>query len=198
VGAAAESRFTGRVVAATHANLEQRVKAHQFREDLFYRLNVLAVRVPSLAERIEDLPALVAHFCAGQSRALRFSAEALDLLARASWPGNVRQLRNLIDRLIVFADDELSTPEVLVSFLGGAEAAGGAASGEGAGPSLRALARQILRLPVEHKLDATEEALIAEAMALSDGNQSAAARLLGVHRKAVGRRLDGTDKSGQP
>jgi DNA-binding NtrC family response regulator len=190
VGSSAEGRFAGKVIAATHADLEERVRARQFREDLFYRLNVLTVRVPALAERLEDLPALVAHFLAGQHRTLRLSAEALELLGRASWPGNVRQLRNLLDRLAVFAEDDLITPEVLSAFLGG--------KAPGAGePEIQALARAVLRLPIENKLEAIEDALVAEAMALADGNKSAAARLLGVHRKAVGRRLDEPDKNGR-
>jgi DNA-binding NtrC family response regulator len=194
VGSSTEARFGGRVVAATHADLEQRVREGRFREDLYYRLNVLVVRVPSLDERPEDVPALVAHFCRGQSRALRFSSEALDLLARTSWPGNVRQLRNLVDRLAVFADADahLVTPEVLAPFLRQMPAA----PGDGLG--LRAAAQAILRLPVENKLAAIEEALVAEAMALSDGNKSAAARLLGVHRKAVSRRLDEPAPDGDP
>jgi DNA-binding NtrC family response regulator len=184
VGSPTESRFAGRVVAATHADLAARVRAGRFREDLYYRLNVLVVRVPSLAERREDVPALVAHFCRGQERALRFSAEAMEVLSQAAWPGNVRQLRNLVDRLAVFADGDLVTPEVLAAFLPDAPAPAGDA------PGLRAVAQAVLRLPVENKLEAVEEALVAEAMALSGGNKSAAARLLGVHRKAVSRRLE--------
>jgi DNA-binding NtrC family response regulator len=193
VGSATESRFGGRVVAATHADVAQRVREQRFREDLFYRLAVLTVRVPPMVERIEDLPALVAHFCRGQPRALRFSADALQMLAGMEWPGNVRQLRNLIDRLAVFADGDEMTPEIVSAFVGERAPAADAEAGQG----LRALARAILKLPVENKLAAVEDALIAEAMALSDGNQSAAARLLGVHRKAVGRRIDDQDKNGQ-
>jgi DNA-binding NtrC family response regulator len=196
VGSPVEARFEGRVVAATHADLEQRVRERRFREDLFYRLAVLTLRVPPLGERLEDLPALVAHFCRGQSRLLRFSGEALALLARASWPGNVRQLRNLIDRLAVFADGEEITPEVLRAF--GVDQPAAPGEVDGVGPGLGAIARSILRLPVENKLQAIEDALVAEAMALADGNQTAAARLLGVHRKAVGRRVDAADKTGQP
>jgi len=81
------------------------VRAGGFREDLFYRLNVLAVHVAPLADRREDVPALVAHFCRGQKRPLRFSEQALAMLANAAWPGHVRQLRNLVDRVAAFADD---------------------------------------------------------------------------------------------
>jgi DNA-binding NtrC family response regulator len=197
VGAAAEQRFAGRVVAATHADLGERVRAGRFREDLYYRLNVLTVRVPALVDRPEDIPALVAHFCRGQHRTLHFSTAALDLMARASWPGNVRQLRNLVDRLAVFADDDLVTPEVVSAFLQEpTDAPSGA--GSGGAPSLRAAAQSVLRLPLDNKLEAMEEALVAEAMALADGNKSAAARLLGVHRKAVSRRVDGPGGGSAP
>ena len=183
VGSATQGRFEGRVVAATHADLSDRVREGKFREDLFYRLNVLAVRVPPLVERREDIPALVAHFCRGQKRALRFSESALAALACAAWPGNVRQLRNLVDRVAAFADDDLVTPEALGPFLLDPQLVDADAQ------VLRSSAQSILRLPIDNKLEAIEEALIAEAVRLSDGNKSGAARLLGMHRKAVSRRL---------
>ncbi len=184
VGASAVARFGGRVVAATHAILSELVTRGQFREDLLYRLDVLTVPVPALAERTEDIPALVAHFVRQQPRALRFTAEAMDVLCCMPWPGNVRQLRNLIDRLAVFAENEQITPDVLRPFLAPATET------EKPVTSLEPIVRAILRLPVENKLAAIQEALIAEAMALCDGNKSAAARLLGVHRKAVERRVE--------
>ncbi len=119
-----------------------------------------------------------------QPRALRFTAEAMDLLCCMPWPGNVRQLRNLIDRLAVFAEDDQITPDVLRPFLAPNTET------EKSVTSLEPIVRAILRLPVENKLAAIQEALIAEAMALCDGNKSAAARLLGVHRKAVERRVE--------
>jgi DNA-binding NtrC family response regulator len=183
VGAPSQSRFEGRVVAATHAELGERVRDGQFREDLFYRLNVLAVRVPPLGERREDIPVLVAHFCRGQRRPLRFSQGALDLLVGAAWPGNVRQLRNLVDRVAAFADDDLVTAEALAPFVTESPASNTNAD------VLQSTAQKILRLPIDNKLEAIEEALIAEAVRLSDGNKSGAARLLGMHRKAVSRRL---------
>jgi DNA-binding NtrC family response regulator len=183
VGSAAQGRFEGRVIAATHADLTDRVRTGAFREDLFYRLNVLAIRVPPLGERREDVPALVAHFCRGQKRPLRFSAAALDLMMGSAWPGHVRQLRNLVDRVAAFADDDLVTAEALAPFLAESPASNTNAD------VLQSTARNILRLPIENKLEAIEEALIAEAVRLSDGNKSGAARLLGLHRKAVSRRL---------
>ena len=190
VGSTAELAFEGRIVAATHANLDERVRGGRFREDLLYRLNVLSVRVPSLEEHREDIPALVAHFAKTQRRALRFTPEALDALTRDAWPGNVRQLRNLIDRVAVFAEHDEVTPETLRDV-----AERGTVSADEA---LRRCAREILALPHPNKLDAIEEVLVAEAMASADQNKSAAARLLGVHRKVVERRLDRTPSEPPP
>ena len=188
VGAAAVARFGGRVVAATHANLQALVARGLFREDLFYRLDVLTVPSP----RWPSVPRTCRRWSrtsAGQQpRPLRFTAEAMDLLCCLPWPGNVRQLRNLIDRLAVFAEHDRITPEVLRPFLVSNSAS--STEADKSMTSLEPIVRAILRLPVENKLAAIEEALIVEAMALCDGNKSAAARLLGVHRKAVERRVE--------
>jgi DNA-binding NtrC family response regulator len=184
VGSTAVKQFEGRVVAATHAPLQRRVAANLFREDLFYRLDVLTVRVPPLADRVEDIPALVLHFCDQQPRPLRLSPAAVDLLCALPWPGNVRQLRNVIDRLAVFSDGEVVSPEALRLAL----EASGATSDDDA-PALGALVEAVLRLPAEDKLQAAVDAIVAHAVDLAGGNKSAAARLLGVHRKVIERRL---------
>jgi len=182
LSAANDCAFEGRVVAATHADLPERIRQKRFRDDLFYRLNVLTVRVPSLDEHREDIPALVAHFLKRQRRPLRFSREALDALVRAPWPGNVRELRTVIERAAVFAEHDEVTPEVLAALNDNAIMT--------ADEALRRCARELLMLPHGNKLDAIEEALIAEAMTAADQNKSAAARLLGVHRKVIERRTD--------
>ncbi|RKI19097.1 sigma-54-dependent Fis family transcriptional regulator [Corallococcus sp. AB030] len=188
VGATAEEHFQGRVVAATHAKLEERVRQGRFREDLYHRLNVLNVRVPSLDERTQDIPALMAHFCRQQPRPLRFSQEAVEALSRRSWPGNVRQLRNFIDRLAVFCDEDPIGAETVAAYL---EPSQGPVPAE---DGLMAMARAILQLPVANKLEAIESTLLNEAMALAGGNKSGAARLLGIGRKAVERRLERKDE----
>jgi DNA-binding NtrC family response regulator len=184
VGSQVAKVFRGRVVAATHANLEELVARRAFREDLYYRLNVLAVRVPALDEHREDIPALAAHFAAGTGRELRFTPEALDALQRRSWPGNVRQLRTLVDRLDVFVDDDLITPDALRAV---------ASPEHGAPPraqSLDEVIDTILSMNLPDKLDAVVAGLVDEAVRRTDGNKSAAARLLGLHRKALDRKLD--------
>jgi DNA-binding NtrC family response regulator len=184
LGGTTECQFSGRVVAATHANLEDRVKEGRFREDLFFRLNVLPVRVPSLAERPDDIPALLAHFASQQNRVLTFSPEAIEILAQQTWPGNVRQLRTLVERLTVFTDDTVVTPASLGQIEGELPLD---RNQEG---RLQRLVERVLDLPLlEHdRLQAVEQALIAVAMRRANGNKSAAAELLGVHRKKVQRR----------
>jgi DNA-binding NtrC family response regulator len=182
VGATAPIQFMGRVIAATHVDLEAAAQDGRFRSDLFYRLNVLWVRLPALEERREDIPALVEHFVACQGRDLTFSTEAIAFLQTRRWPGNVREVRNVIDRLAVLAPEGPITPAVIRSVGGG----GGL---EGWTTAISALAREVLRGPQGDKLRATEEVLIDEALMLTDGNKAAAARLLGVHRKSVERRV---------
>jgi DNA-binding NtrC family response regulator len=187
VGSPAVKEFRGRVVAATHAALEQRVAAKLFRDDLFYRLNVLTVVVPGLHERLDDIPALVEHFCQQQARPLHLPRESIELLRAAPWPGNVRQLRNLIDRLAVFSEAEIVSPELLRGFLTSDGPLGRAGDRM---DWIESLLEAVLRLSVDNKLEAVTDALIAHAMGVCRGNKSAAARLLGVHRKAIERRTE--------
>jgi DNA-binding NtrC family response regulator len=185
VGSAVEKTFRGRVVAATNADLEACVARRTFREDLFYRLSVLVVPVPGLDEHREDVPALLAHLAADTGRALRFTPEALTALQRRSWPGNVRELRTLVTRLAVFADDDLITPDVLRSI---------PTYGHGAAPRPMQSLDEVLDAILAMKLPDTYEAVVAglvdEAVRRTDGNKSAAARMLGLHRKALDRKLD--------
>lgn len=117
LGAAVDSRFDGRIIAATHVDLSARVAEGRFRQDLYYRLEVLTVRVPALNERKEDIPALVEHLSREASRRLRYSEEALAVLMARDWPGNVRQLRNFLHRLAVFTDHDLITKKDIEAHL---------------------------------------------------------------------------------
>ena len=193
VGSAVVKPFAGRLVAATHASLEQRVAANLFREDLFYRLNVLTVRVPGLDERVEDIPLLAEHFCRQQARPLHLAPGAIDLLCSVPWRGNVRQLRNSIDRVAVFSETEVVSSELLRRFLECDERVERA--NDNAEPPLGSLIQAVLRLSVDNKLEAVTDALIAHAMAVCGGNKSAVARLLGVHRKAIERRTEKVARS---
>jgi DNA-binding NtrC family response regulator len=182
IGSLQDQHFRGRIVAATHVDLRERNERRQFREDLFYRLNVLGLEVPSLDQRRDDIPRLVSHFAGEQPRPLRFTPDALGWLAQRHWPGNVRELRHVIARLAVFCDGDVVT----LATLHGLEAPAPAEQPRAITP-LNELARQILRTAAADKMQAILDALIDEAMAACCGNKSAAARLLGVHRKVVER-----------
>jgi sigma-54 specific flagellar transcriptional regulator A len=109
VGSNTSSECDVRIIAATHRNLEESIIKGTFRGDLFYRLNVFPIEMPTLAERIDDLPALIDDFVAQSARrgrpALRLQAETLDALANYPWPGNIRELSNLIERLAILCPE---------------------------------------------------------------------------------------------
>jgi DNA-binding NtrC family response regulator len=193
LGSVTSEQFRGRIVAATHADLEDRVRLGKFREDLLYRLNVLVVRVPALEERREDIPALARHFANQQARELEFSDDALSLLSRACWPGNVRQLRNAVDRVAALVDEGTRvTRSVLQDVLGVCAAPTTTIT------PIDVLAARILKLDVEDKLSAIRNALVLEALRQSEGNKAQAARLLGVHRKVVERRVSDSQSPAPP
>jgi two-component system nitrogen regulation response regulator GlnG len=203
VGGRARVAVDARIVAATNRPLERAVAAGAFREDLFYRLNVVALHVPPLRARREDIPALVARF-SGRGEKPGISADALAVLERYSWPGNVRELRNAVEHALALARGPLILPEHLPAHVRGAaaSAAGGALTAAGeAGDSpasfdLRALAAALIdraladgRAPYAEAIRRLEEALFAEAMARSGGSRSAAARLLAINRATLRKRL---------
>jgi two-component system, NtrC family, response regulator AtoC len=119
VGGTAPVKVDVRVIAATNRNLRDEVLEGRFREDLFYRLNVIGIHMPTLRDRIEDIPALVSHFLdkhrySGVAIPARISEEAVALLMEHDWPGNVRELENIIQRAVVLSRGELITPEHIV------------------------------------------------------------------------------------
>src|SRR5215217_907364 len=125
VGAERTIEVDVRVVAATNRNLEEEIAAGRFREDLFYRLNVIPVRTPALREHLEDLPLLVEHFVrryADQNnyKSKEFSAEALAHLRALPWKGNVRELKNLVERLLILSAGDVITREDVLAVTGGA------------------------------------------------------------------------------
>ncbi len=180
---AKELQFRGRVVAATHVDLKARVREKRFREDLYYRLNMLTLQVPPLSEHKEDIPALVQHFAKQFDKPLRFTQEAMDVLCQRPWPGNVRELRSAIYNLAYLAEQERIDAEVLASLLPQD------AAGDSVNEILETMARKLLALPIEDKIGAITKALVQEAMRQSEGNITDAARKLGRHRKSVERLL---------
>ena len=126
VGAATSSRVDVRVVAATHQDLENAITEGDFREDLYYRLNVIPVRTPPLRERMDDVPLLVEYFVrryaeANNYRPKEFSAEATEHLRTLPWKGNVRELKNLVERLLILSPSSVIEKQDVISSAGGAQ-----------------------------------------------------------------------------
>jgi DNA-binding NtrC family response regulator len=188
IGSSIERRVSIRVLAVTSRSLPRCVRENTFRADLLYELGVLTVSVPGLDEHRADIPALVNHFLRLEGSRVRLSGEALDVLVNRNWPGGVRELRNLVERAVVQTRDQVANNVIgaeVIRALCAPEPIDGAIE-----HSLVSLAERLLDLPIGNKLAAVEAALLESAMRVSRGNKSAAARLLGLHRKAVERKLE--------
>ncbi len=186
--------FDARVIAATSRDLAQLVRQGEFREDLFYRLNVLPIRVPPLRERRADMAALVEVL--GEDMALRngvqppeLSTEALELLMAQVWRGNIRELRNVLEQATMRSDSHRIEAAHLAAVLreAGVEQVASLAAATVA-PTPSTLVVPTL-LPLTQQLAALERQAIAAAMAQASGNKAAAARLLGISRATLYGRL---------
>jgi two-component system, NtrC family, nitrogen regulation response regulator NtrX len=162
-----------RVVAATHANLRAAIEEGTFREDLFYRLNVVPIQVPPLRDRLEDLPELVGHLMErlrtrqGMSPP-EISDDGLAVMLRYRWPGNVRELANIVERLAILHPGGVVTPADMESLL----------------PR-----RPEKAMPLADQLDAFERRQIMTALAAARGNVAEAARALDTDRGNLYRRM---------
>jgi len=179
-----------RLIAATNRALEALVHRGAFREDLYYRLNVVTITVPPLRERRDDIPilveAFVAEFAAANRRKITgLTPEALEALVAYDWPGNVRELRNAIESLIVLAQSKQITLEMLPAQF--KEAAAGAAAG---GLSGDAAPSGSVLLPPGTSLQEAERLLMEETLRKTDFNVSRAAKLLGVSRRTLHRKIN--------
>jgi two-component system response regulator AtoC len=182
VGAGRVEKVDVRVVASTNRDLAAEVRAHRFREDLYYRLAVVELIVPPLHEHREDVPALAAEFARRYAErfgmdGVRLAPDLVDALQRADWPGNVRQLENSVARLVALSGGgEIA----LAAFGGGAPAA---ATEPGAEPPPDGT------LSLREQVEALERTIIARTLASVAGNQSEAARRLGLSRGSLIDRL---------
>ncbi|NWF84603.1 MAG: sigma-54-dependent Fis family transcriptional regulator [Bryobacteraceae bacterium] len=172
-----------RVIAATNVDLRRALEEGNFREDLYYRLNVFPMTIPPLRERREDIPDLAQRFLErfareSGSRARAISASAMEKLVAYDWPGNVRELENAIERSLIYVQGETIQPEDIR--LDYAPRRGGAALPNGSPGSF---------LPEGVTLEEHERQLIREALKRAGGNKSQAARLLGLTRNALRYRL---------
>ena len=205
VGGTTPIRADVRIIAATHRNLKQMIAAGQFREDLYFRLNVVPVRLPPLRERLDDIPDLVNHFLKlaseeGMPRK-RFSPEAIELLKQHRWPGNVRELENLVRRIVAIYSEEEIGPEIIQAELAETvttsptvETPSNASLSELVENWLNAyFARHGDQLPppglYDRVIREVEAPLISAALAATGGNQLRAAELLGINRNTLRARI---------
>ena len=189
VGDSRSQKVDVRVVAATNRNLEEMATKGSFREDLFYRLNVIQVHLPSLKERREDIPMLVDCFLRqiGEQRRLphpTISSAAMDALLAYHWPGNIRQLRNIIERLVILQRGGTVEPKHLpLCVIRNTETGGG-----------ESLFFGNVRLPADgidlrSVLAQLEESMIKQALQASGGNKNQAAKILGLNRTTLVEKL---------
>ncbi len=187
VGGNQTLRADVRLVAATNKNLERLVAEGKFRDDLYFRLNVVHVTMPPLRERKEDIPLLVRnflrHFCAANEKPLlELTAEAMDTLLTYNWPGNVRELRTAIEHGVVMATGAKITVRDLPANArqaAGMSLPGGATPGKAFGQKSSAL-----------DIHETEKRLIVQALATTNGNITAAAKKLGISRRTLHRKIN--------
>jgi nitrogen regulation protein NR(I) len=202
VGGVKTVKVDVRILAATNADLETAIKAGVFREDLFYRLNVIPLHLPPLRDRPEDLTLLIDHFTQEFSRIrqrapLVFSAEANDCLVRYSWPGNVRELENLIERLsILVSGGAVKASDLPEAFLrmdaavrqlavDAQQPAGNFGSPAPAAPQSYAMEIGETGIDLDELVTGIERDLIRKALERAGGVRSKAARLLGLNRTTL-------------
>jgi len=186
VGGLNDIRVDVRVIAATNRSLDDEVRAGRFREDLFYRLQVMPVRLPPLRERVGDIRLLVAHYIDRYNREFRKRVRGLQpgaqaMLDQYRWPGNVRELRNAIERAMLLADNGLLGAEDFATLS-------------------KAATPATFRLPPEGvDLETVERQLVIQALQRAGGNQTQAGHLLGINRDQVRYRIEkfGLTKPGQ-
>ena len=179
VGGTALVRVDVRIVAATNKDLQEEIRAARFREDLFFRLNVVPIYVPPLRDRTDDIPRLAEHFMATLSaeygrRVKRFAPDAMSRLQHYTWPGNVRELHNVVERLLIMVPDSVITAQD-VSFIGDA-------------PLVDAAAPAAVT-PLAEARDRFERDYILHVLAAQHGNISRTADALGVERSNLYKKM---------
>jgi DNA-binding NtrC family response regulator len=186
VGGNQTLRADVRIIAATNKNLEQLVREGKFRDDLYFRLNVVRITMPPLRERREDIPILLRgflrHFCKANDKPLvDLTPDAMDALLGYDWPGNVRELRTAIEHGVVMA----TGPKITLRDLPMAVRQSARAKLPG-GVSTQAFGEKMSPLDLHE----TEKKLIAQALAATNGNVTAAAKKLGISRRTLHRKIN--------
>ncbi|MBR0154489.1 MAG: sigma-54-dependent Fis family transcriptional regulator [Treponema sp.] len=166
-----------RIIAATNRNLEEEVKKGNFREDLYYRLNVIHIHVPPLRDRKDDIPLLIAHFLEEFSRENAKDIKSIDARAKSAmynynWPGNIRELRNCIESAVVMCSgDEIKLEDLPPTVSNAGE-------------------EKSISIPASATLDEAEKIIIMQTLAANKNNKSKTAELLGIGRKTLHRKLE--------
>src|SRR4029079_5032023 len=179
VGGTADLRVQVRVIAATNRDLEEEVKRGRFREDLYYRLNVMPIVMPALRQRADDIPRLIAHYVDSfntefRKRIRRVVPSAMERLKTYPWPGNVRELRNAVERAMLLAEgNELTLDHFPVVEKRGGE-----------------LSESVGLPPNGIDLEQLERSLVVQALQRSGWNQTKAATLLGLNRDQIRYRIE--------
>ncbi|MCR5064083.1 MAG: sigma-54 dependent transcriptional regulator [Treponema sp.] len=166
-----------RLIAATNRNLEDEVKNGKFREDLFYRLNVVRIEVPPLRERKDDIPLLMHTFLRefnieNKKNIKGFDNRAKSTMLKYSWPGNIRELKNCVESAVVMCGSEEISFDDLPSSVQARDS------------------EQVIRIPLGIKMDEAEKIIIQENLAFNNGNKSKTADILGIGRKTLHRKID--------
>jgi DNA-binding NtrC family response regulator len=192
VGGTSPIRVDVRVVATTSRDLHAEIHETRFREDLYYRLGVVQMRVPPLRERLDDIPLLVEHFrkkAAAESRRQveGFTAEAIDALRAHAWPGNVRELAHAVERAVILSREPMIGPDAFGLFIG--ERRNGSSGGNGAPGGRRSPAGAAITLP-SLNISEAEKLLIDSALAAAGNNRTKAAKLLGISVRTLRNKLN--------
>ena len=198
VGGNVTIRTDVRLIAATNQDLESLAAAGRFRQDLFYRLNVLTIRIPPLRERIDDIPLLVQYFLGRMNRQFdrhvhEMSPEAMQLLKQHNWPGNVRELQSVVKHALIHTPGDIVTPEGLPMPLRETSSSAQAPSGLGGELEVARLARSLLEDGrgniYYHVQAAVDRVVLNVVLEQVKGNQVEAADLLGISRNTLRSKL---------
>jgi len=197
IGGAGVVKCDVRIIATTSRNLEAEVNAGRFRQDLYYRLNVFPITIPPLRDRREDIPVLAHRFAARAAaeagkEIAGLEPEALELLCGHDWPGNVRQLQSAVERAVILSTEPLLRVHLFASLRApsaAVETANGSASPQAAGTNGTGGAH-VLELPSLDLME-VERRVIEQALALTKGNRTRAAHMLGINVRTLRRKLNG-------
>lgn len=173
VGGKVELKADVRLLAASNMRIGEAIKQGKFREDLFYRLNVFHLELPSLKERVEDIPLLLQHFLENFNKKNAKSVQGVDLetvnlLKSHSWPGNVRELKNVVERAVIVCRGQIITPSDLPAYL-----------------RPRSTAHPTVTFPIGSSIDQVEKEMLVRTLTYTGGNKTKAAKLLGISLKTL-------------